>query len=157
MRFRKLRIAWSVACSILCLLVIVFWVRSYQWFDEFAFLDSRRLISIQSTWEGSLSLGWSEADPQLAREYYSRFFNTRARETLWTGLPSLEGQSKAFKFESYFASSQWYVATPCWFLVITLGTLGALPWIKWRFSVRTLLIATTLVAVVAALMAWVTG
>ena len=31
MRFRKLRIAWSVGCGILCVLLIVLWVRSYWW------------------------------------------------------------------------------------------------------------------------------
>src|SRR5712671_2831573 len=34
MRFRKLRIAWSVACGIACVLLIVLWVRSYWWFDS---------------------------------------------------------------------------------------------------------------------------
>ena len=29
MRFRKLRIAWSVLCGIACVLLIVLWVRSY--------------------------------------------------------------------------------------------------------------------------------
>ena len=33
MRFRKLRIAWSVACLIACVLLIVLWVRSYWWVD----------------------------------------------------------------------------------------------------------------------------
>ena len=32
MRFRKLRIAWSVVCGIACVLLIVLWVRSY-WYD----------------------------------------------------------------------------------------------------------------------------
>src|SRR5262245_21096640 len=31
MRFRKLRIAWSVVWGIACLLVIVLWVKSYWW------------------------------------------------------------------------------------------------------------------------------
>ena len=30
MRFRKLRIAWSVGCGIACVLLIVLWVRSYK-------------------------------------------------------------------------------------------------------------------------------
>jgi hypothetical protein len=33
MRFRKLRIAWSVVCSIVCVLLIVLWVRSY-WIED---------------------------------------------------------------------------------------------------------------------------
>ena len=33
MRFRKLRIAWSVGWGIACVLLIVLWVRSYWWVD----------------------------------------------------------------------------------------------------------------------------
>ena len=34
MRFRKLRIAWSVGCGLVaCVLLIALWVRSY-WFDD---------------------------------------------------------------------------------------------------------------------------
>src|SRR4051812_47312930 len=29
MRFRKLRIAWSVACVVACILLVALWVRSY--------------------------------------------------------------------------------------------------------------------------------
>ena len=39
---------------------------------------------------------------------------------------------------------------PYWSLVIVAGGFGAMPWIR-RFSLRTLLIATTLVAVVLGL------
>jgi hypothetical protein len=35
---------------------------------------------------------------------------------------------------------------PYWFPFLLGATLAAAPWIKWRFSLRTLLIATTLVA-----------
>jgi hypothetical protein len=42
---------------------------------------------------------------------------------------------------------------PHWFLAVAAGTLAALPWIRWRFSLRTLLIATTLIAVVLAAVA----
>ena len=33
MRFRKLRIAFSAACLVACVLLIVLWVRSYWWCD----------------------------------------------------------------------------------------------------------------------------
>jgi hypothetical protein len=38
----------------------------------------------------------------------------------------------------------------------TLGTIpiGYVPWLRWRFSLRTLLIATALVAVVVGLIVW---
>lgn len=38
-------------------------------------------------------------------------------------------------------------AVPHWLLLLLAATISAMPWIKWRFSLRTLLIATTLVAV----------
>ena len=43
-----------------------------------------------------------------------------------------------------------------WLAVLFFATLGIVssPWIKWRFSLRTLLIATTLVAVVLGLIVW---
>jgi hypothetical protein len=44
----------------------------------------------------------------------------------------------------------WKLFVPYWFLVVIAGISAALcgiPWVKWHFSLRTLLIATTLVAV----------
>src|SRR4051794_22609027 len=34
MRFRKLRIAWSVFWGVACVLLIALWVRSYLWIDS---------------------------------------------------------------------------------------------------------------------------
>jgi hypothetical protein len=36
---------------------------------------------------------------------------------------------------------------PNWFTIGLLATIGAFPWTHWRFSLRTLLIVMTLVAV----------
>lgn len=38
------------------------------------------------------------------------------------------------------------VMMPHWFVVLVVATIAALPWLRWRFSLRTLLIATTAVA-----------
>src|SRR6476620_2384492 len=35
LRFRKLRIAWSVFCGLACVLLIVLWVRSYERFTKY--------------------------------------------------------------------------------------------------------------------------
>src|SRR4051794_19852377 len=42
MRFRKLRIAWSVFWGLACVLLVVLWVRSYWWEDEATFVCSSR-------------------------------------------------------------------------------------------------------------------
>ena len=49
------------------------------------------------------------------------------------------------------------VNSPHWFLVMDAALLALLPWVRhlrWRFSLRTLLIATTLVAVVLGLIVY---
>jgi hypothetical protein len=43
---------------------------------------------------------------------------------------------------------------PHWFLALTTGAIATIPWKPWKFSLRTLLIATTLVAVVLGLIVW---
>ena len=49
----------------------------------------------------------------------------------------------------------WYVCVPYWFLVLlSVADLPSHPWLRWRFSLRTLLIATTLVAVVLGIIVW---
>jgi hypothetical protein len=45
---------------------------------------------------------------------------------------------------------------PDWFSVLVTATLVAAPWLRWRFSLRTLLIATTLVTVVLGLIVYAT-
>jgi hypothetical protein len=52
-----------------------------------------------------------------------------------------------------FGSDIWM---PTWVLIVATVTIGVIPWIHWskRFSLRTLLIAITAVAVVLGLVMW---
>ncbi len=43
------------------------------------------------------------------------------------------------------------VVVPYWIPILLSGSVAALPWVKWQFSLRTMLIATTLIAVVLGL------
>ena len=56
----------------------------------------------------------------------------------------------SFAFETYKGSG-FHLIVPHWFLVLTTGAIAGLPLVRWRFSLRTLLIATTLVAMVLGL------
>jgi hypothetical protein len=58
-------------------------------------------------------------------------------------------------FVEYMEDSQVYrLRLPYWCLILISVAFAAVPWIHWRFSLRTLLIATTLVAVVLGLVVW---
>jgi hypothetical protein len=54
-----------------------------------------------------------------------------------------------FGFAYYEDGSVTALLAPHWFAALVFAALAAIPWISrsWRFSLRTLLIATTLVAV----------
>jgi hypothetical protein len=58
MRFRKLRIAWSVGWGVACVQLIVLWVRSYWWVDGFgANLGPRFSVGVGSA-PGAFGVGF---------------------------------------------------------------------------------------------------
>jgi len=57
MKFRKLRIAWSVGCGIACVLLIAVWVRSqHHWDSANGPLLGKELIATSRN--GGVALGW---------------------------------------------------------------------------------------------------
>jgi len=69
----------------------------------------------------------------------------------WVWKPGARSRFGAYH-ETGFSSLQ----VPHWFLALFVATIGAMPWIGWsnKYSLRTLLIAMTLVAVVLGLIVW---
>jgi hypothetical protein len=57
-----------------------------------------------------------------------------------------------YEFSSVWGDN-WLIVFPHWLPVLQCATFAAVPWIR-RFSLRTLLIATTLIAVVLGLIVW---
>jgi hypothetical protein len=135
MRYRKLRIAWSVACGVLAVLLIVLWVRSY-WFIDIVHLSRRSLVSMT----GEL----------LVVEHINRYGIT--------DLKASKGEPRLHIWGTSYVAGEVIVeligkrlTLPFWFTITATSLATAMPWIRWRFSLRTLLIATTLVAVVLGL------
>jgi len=143
---------WGVAA----LLLIVLWVRSYFYSD-------------------TLAKGWGSTTQQglaISSENGALLFNyvdvrgSTVTLTRWkvTILPitnrdllrigSMDDGRAGFLFLRL--SDGYLLSVPYWFLVELTLVVGPLPWLRWsnRFSLRTLLIATTLVAVVLGLIAW---
>jgi hypothetical protein len=149
MKFRKLRIAWSVACGIACVLLCVLWVRSYKRGDIVqAPVSATRGIGFTSLhgWVKLSTFRTNGKDCWLLRSFpgdeamqmYGEFFE--AKQNHW-------------KFGTHVISGTYAIMMPHWFILL-IAPLTATPWIKWRFNVRTLLITTTLVAVVLGLIVW---
>ena len=145
MKYRKLRIAWSVAWGVVCLLLIALWVRSYGWYDTIYYVQS----PIDFLELGSVDGAIFVADDDVLAEFgnvgphptQTSWYIIRAGGERTDGIPLLK-----LLFRDFVISSSIYL-TPYWFLALSAAALTAAPWLRWRFSLRTLLILMTLVAV----------
>lgn len=140
-RFRKLRITFSAACGIVCLLLIALWVRSYWWADLINVdapsplaiqLTSARGITTASIYKSEQGWDWVRVPP----EYFPI------------------GGSEKCSFQLYELKGVWTIMAPHWFSELLSATFAVVPWLRWRFSLRTLLIAITLMAVVLGVLVW---
>ena len=162
MRFRKLRIAWSVGCLIACVLLVVLWVRSYWWCDMFEIRTASQLLQLDSR-KGRLSFwqknpGWPKQSPKITQllldgmdmgRFYGRCPAGDYQKPYWD-------QASILAFGRFGSERERVIFIPYWFPVLISAALAAVPWIRWskRFTLRTLLIATTLVALVLGLIVW---
>jgi hypothetical protein len=161
MKYRTLRIAWSVACGILCWLVIVLWVRSHfiqNWL--YAELIASQCLEL-TTQSGCISVTLFESSGPLTLK--NRTWKYKDHTLLKGGAPFGEMRvngvrrvNKAGFGYLWFPKSQRFVF-PFWFPAILLTLFGAAPWIRrlhWRYSLRTLLIGMTVVAALLGLVIW---
>jgi hypothetical protein len=137
---RYLRIAFSATCLIACVLLIVLWVRSQHHLDSAnGPLLGKELIATSRN--GGVALGWGNRS-------ISKWHVKHVKEPT----SSREGYTYVLGFGVNAAIPAIFV--PHWFTVLLSAFLAIAPWLRWRFTLRTLLIATTLVAVVLGLIAW---
>ena len=144
MKYRKIRIAWSVAWGLLAVLLCVLWVRSY-WQEQLIKTSEANLrvfasrygglsmnaISVpippsQSGWEP----GWVYKSQPLPKNYYS----------------------PAWQVD--FGQVTTIVSFPHWLIVLVFAVTAAVLWLPYRFSLRTLLIGMTLVAALLGTVVW---
>jgi hypothetical protein len=157
---RLLRITVSVVCGIVCLLLIALWVRSYWRADELTMAARLRLTSIYGCIQYKGPVGrWSfEKDWGYLGWRPSRDEIRAITQTEPTPI-DLDPKAKAWlkRFGGLGVgrpSTAWRGSVPFWAVVCVVATLTVAPWIRqfrWRFSLRTLLLVTTLVAVMLGL------
>jgi len=130
MKYRKLRIAWSVAWGIACLLLIVFWVRSYWRLDRLHYQYSSSHCIRAALNQGFVCFKMDECAFPLNDWKWE----------VWKDFLPIDDLIQ------WFMSSQWFIV-PFAFPAILLSCVATAPWLPIRFSLRTLLIAMTMVAV----------
>jgi hypothetical protein len=149
MSFRKLRIAWSVVCGIACVSLIALWVRSYWWCD---------IIEGPLTRSSGFRLASQSGDVSCSK-YPGSKAEWAKRSIEMDVIRSRLGWNPSGFYWSWELGP--IIQIPHWFLLGIIATLAVLPWRPCRFSLRTLLIATTLVAsvlgLVVAVLRWPAG
>jgi hypothetical protein len=131
MKYRKLRIAWSVMCGILCLLLIALWVRSYSYLDAIG--TPPRVVT---SWRGRLFAGGTGHVKHFSDRDESN--DPRLRTVLGVYILTAIDQGNI----AYKGGSSLPIAAP----LILITIVAAAPWIRWRYSLRTLLVAMTVIA-----------
>ena len=138
MLLKYLRFAVSALCLVASLLLIALWVRSYQTIDSlmgpligaqgFSLLSDRGRLNLVVFIGGDEGVEneWGQSSYAVATANWE-----------------IIGRPWAFNSSP---SESWYVRAPHWFPAFVVAALASVPWFR-RFSLRTLLIAMTLVAV----------
>jgi hypothetical protein len=145
MNHRKLRIAWSVAWSVVAVLLCVLWVRSHYSVDQiFLPITRSAFVTIGSTPDAIIA-GIAGNSPTGTWA----MLNMPSGEWLAAVGESGDSWSGAVAFQIVDGG----FVVPHWFGALLFAALAVVPWIR-RFSLRTLLIATTLVAVALGLIEW---
>jgi hypothetical protein len=142
---KYLRIAVTALSLTACVLLIALWVRSYWWADDVGTLSiGGHEITAGSYCGVTTFLIYDAADAAQSEMYFDWY------EIEEDYVPVAAFFNYYWIEESYWVTGTTCIIIPHWFWVSVSLSIAAIPWIhrSKRFSLRTLLIATTLVAVV---------
>lgn len=136
LRFRTLRIAWSVAWGVVAVLLLALWMRSYwTWdlWDNGVRPPNGGFSSIRGSFGGHIATNPTQRSPLSDLRYYSTPVQPN-QQTSWWWI-HYKRSPKLTEFIVQY-----------WMLVLFVSIVAASPWIPLRFSLRTLLIVMTLIA-----------
>ena len=131
----------------MAVLLVALWVRSYWWRDLWqTYIPPKAILLLSS--EGGQAVAHLEISESAPGDYGLGLssYNEPAYNAVWHG--------REFEFRWYHYPNGVQVFMPHWFIVVLAAALGTIPWFCRRFRLRTLLIATTLVAVGLGLVVW---
>jgi hypothetical protein len=124
-------------------MLVLLWVQSYWWLDMLQVPAGNGNKATLFSCQGAQRLSMVRAiDPRVKLSSEP------------TSLAVLATPDNAFGFEAKRFGSGFSITTPYWFWTTFVAAVGAVPWLRWRFSLRTLIITTTFVAGVLGLIVW---
>lgn len=146
MRFRKLRIAWSIVFGSLCVLMTAWWIRGYWWVDHgYVTLAPSEHVQWHAG-EGRMCLWFNHRPSRRWYDGWSDPIEVRTRPPIPNRVPWFD--------VGFWPHMTRVYAAHC-FLAMVFGSLAAIAWCPRRFSTRGLLVATAMIATILGLIMWV--
>ena len=139
---RYLRIAFSATCLIVVVLLCALWVRSCWRADTIVRISSERIINLLST-NGVLYVYY---DGNL------HFLTPYKGDTAWHY--SMSRKPTNPPPGNMIADGRVTLLIPYWLTLVFVAAVTAAPWIRWRFTLRTLLLVTTIIAILLGVFMW---
>jgi hypothetical protein len=144
---KYLRIAVTAVSLTACLVLVALWLRSYWYLDRIDGSIGKPWIIFFTSKQGEFSCEWNDHDEPFGPSWG---FMTKPVEEDWDRHPLSYGGGYL-----NLESDSLLIVVPYWAALLMATTLTLFPWIRVRFSLRTLLIATALVAVGLGVIAYV--
>ena len=143
MRFKKLRIAWSVGWGVICVLVVTLWVCSYWNLYSAIRLVSTKTSACFLVQEGQLEVNWT-SDPtevSLVKRHNGPGWTggiTPLTEYYWELEHGGTDYDGPHPFGSpllrRFVFDKERVVIPLWFPSVLFAALASLPWLRWKLA-----------------------
>jgi hypothetical protein len=164
---RLLNIA-SIVCLVLCVALMGLWVRSQHWHDNLsAWFTNRCGFGISSVPGRVIAQAFLLHQPMIGLQ---GTMSSSPNAELWVKPFHQTGSSTPLNFVTRWGfavepvtaaggppgNDGYTIIVPYWFLVMTSGILAMLFQLRWplRFTLRSLFIVTTFLAVVLGMIAW---
>jgi hypothetical protein len=140
MKHRKLRIAWSASSGIVAVLLVTLWVLSY-WRSDVVCVPGSPSTTVWAI-RGVINVSHipqdSSSPSSSGHTSFSPYIHSKDRP---------EPPSWQLEVGPTRSGNIYCLAFPIWSVLVLFVLASAAPWLRWHFRLRTLLIATTLVAV----------
>jgi hypothetical protein len=148
MKLHKLRIVATIVLTVMAVLLTAMWVRSGWWTDCIVMrFHDNWYVQLDSS-PGTCCLGLSTSRlPGTPWTIFSHRYDDWLFEYAYRVMPRpswLWGEfaQKFMNFGGFHAS----ICVPYWFAFCWMALLAAAPWLRWRYSTRTLLLLMTMAA-----------
>ena len=147
MKYRKLRIAWSVAWGVASLLLVAFWVRSFSCWDDCWLRLTNSEYAHGISCEGRMGVWFENA-------YLKRRIEWKIDPESLHRSPGQYERHAWFHFYVSPSGNTWFITTAHCVCVMLTVTLAAAAWFPRRFSVRGLLAVMTGIALIIGGLTW---